>query len=161
MIQYYYGNGKGKTTAALGQALRAAGSGMTVLVVQFFKNQETGELASLQKLGIPVLRGCAGDGFSLDAAILAQCKTIHDGNLREAMASPARMIVLDEVADALRLGALDEVLLREALAQEREWVLTGHRKIDWLAEQADYVSRVEKEKHPFDRGEPARKGIEY
>jgi len=161
MIHYAYGNGKGKTTAALGQAIRAAGSGMRVLVVQFFKNRETGELASLAKLGIPVLRGCAGDGISLDEAILAQCRVIHNANLKAAMESPAELIVLDEVADALRLGALDEALLRQALQQDREWMLTGHKKIEWLAETADYVSHVEKEKHPFDRGQEARRGIEY
>lgn len=170
-VHFYYGDGKGKTTAALGLALRALGCGRRVVLVQFLKNTPCGELIALQyHENVTVLRGKAGAHFTfaMTEDERRQTKAIHEENFARAMArvqsGACDLLVLDEVTDALQTGLLDENLLRTAVCEkpcELELVLTGHRPIDWIVEAADYVTEMKKHKHPFDCGVPAREGVEF
>ncbi len=171
LLHVYYGNGKGKTSAALGLALRAYGQGFQVVILQFFKGSFSGELAAFEKLpGIKVLRGQNGGKFlsamSQDEKETMRCT--HDCILREALALAGQgecdLLVLDEALDACRLSMLDENLLADLLKcrpRGVEVVITGHQVVDWIMETADYVTEMVKHKHPYDRGIKARKGIEY
>ncbi len=167
MIHVYYGNGKGKTTAAMGLAIRAAGHGRSVIVVQFLKSSPTGEEQSLSKFpNIRLLRGKSG-GFAMTDREKAETADIHNLNLKCACESAFRgecdLLVLDEGMDALRKGLLDEEALRKLIfsCPGTEIVITGHQPVDWLIDAADYVTEMKKLKHPFDRGIGARQGIEY
>ena len=170
LIHIYCGDGKGKTTAATGLAVRAAGCGMKVLLVQFLKGQETGELRALAHIpGITVLRGKASEKFTfqMDERELQQTYDLNTKNLltavEQARAGACDLLVLDEVMGALPCQLIDEDLLRSLVEQKPErleLVMTGRNPPDWLIEAADYVSEIKKVKHPYDRGVSARRGIE-
>ena len=172
MIHVYYGNGKGKTTAALGLALRAAGCGKNVVVVQFLKNWNCGELSSLERLpNVTVFRGkSAGSMFvrDMDDDEKAAAKAGHDKNLRMAIEllekGKCDLLVLDEAIDAFQLGVLDAELfegLLDSKPEPLELVITGHIPDKRLLDRADYVTEMVKHKHPYDRGVSARRGIEF
>jgi cob(I)alamin adenosyltransferase len=169
LIHLYIGDGKGKTTASLGLSLRAAGRDKTVVVAQFLKTGTTGELISLEKLGIRVIRSTVKLGFThrMDESARNRCEEEQRrilGLVLEALAAGGvDLLVLDEVLDAVNTGMLDEGELRslvENKAPELELVITGRQPPPWLMDRADYVSEIKKIKHPFDRGIPARIGIE-
>ncbi|MDR2445499.1 MAG: cob(I)yrinic acid a,c-diamide adenosyltransferase [Spirochaetaceae bacterium] len=169
MIHVYTGDGKGKTTAAVGLAVRAAGSGRKVVFAQFIKSMPSGELVPLEKLGVTVIRSRTRFGFTfqMDAATKELCgneqRRILDDAASAVREQGIALLVLDEVLDALGAAMLDEDILRDlirTLSQDCELVLTGRPVPDWLAEAADYHSHVKKIKHPFDRGVKARDGIE-
>jgi cob(I)alamin adenosyltransferase len=171
LIHVYYGYGKGKTTAALGLALRASGSGKKVVIVQFLKDTPSGELKSISLLdNITMFRGKAGKMFvsKMDSAQKAATKEIHDANFRSAMElvenGGCDLLILDEAIDAYQLGVLDEELFTALVSnkpEQLELVITGHKPIDWLLGRADYVTEMVKHKHPYDKGITARKGIEF
>ena len=168
----YFGDGKGKTTAALGLAIRAAGFGMNVVIVQFLKDQESAELKSLALLPkIKVLRGKAsGAAFfmGMNEAEKQETKNIHDANLREALELHQEglcdMLILDEAIDAHRLGVLDKELF-EGLLRDKpenlELIVTGHRPSRELLSYGDYVTEMVKHKHPYSLGVKGRDGIEW
>jgi len=167
MIHVYYGNGKGKTTAALGLAIRAAGHGRSVVIVQFLKNSATGEEESLSKFSnIKILRGKVG-GFIMTEEEKIETAIIHNCNLKSAcdqvFGGFCGVLILDEGMDALRKGLLDEEMLRKLVfsCPGIELVITGHQPVAWLIDAADYVTEMKKIKHPFDKGIAARPGIEY
>lgn len=171
LVHVYTGDGKGKTTAALGLLLRAAGRGIPAVLVQFLKGGPSGELESLKRLpGVTVLRGKAGTSFAaaMSRAEREAAKALHDRNLRRgtdlARRGACGLLVLDEVMAALKHGLLEEGLLRDLLESPPagvELVLTGRDAPDWLLERADYVTEMKKIRHPYDRGIAARPGIEY
>lgn len=170
LIHLYYGDGKGKTTAALGLATRAAGSGMRVVILQFLKKQETGELAVLRRIpGITVLRGKEGAGFSFTMTEEEKIRTreIHDENMTLAKELAEKgdcdLLILDEAIGACARNLLDSRQMEDFLRnkpQQLEVVLTGRNPAQWMLDCADYASEIRKVKHPFDRGIPARSGIE-
>ena len=98
LLHLYYGDGKGKTTAAMGLALRALGSGKRVVIVQFLKGGNSGEIPLLAKLGAEIYRGKAGQKFvfQMNEAEKAATRELQNRNLRNAMARPADLLVLDE-----------------------------------------------------------------
>ena len=167
MIQIYYGDGKGKTTAAVGTAVRAVGHGWRVAFVTFLKDGGSGEIAPLSALGVTCR--WADERYELFQPLTEsrreRLQKANDRLLAElAAADPAYdLVVLDEVLDALALSVLTPQRLMELLAQKNagEWVLTGHTLPDALCERADYLSRVCAERHPYDREITAREGIEY
>lgn len=170
MIHLYCGDGKGKTTAALGLAIRALGSGFRVVFVQFLKNHTTGEITVLEKLpGVTVLRGKEGTAFSFAMTEEEKEKTklLHTEHLKKAIelagSGNCDMLVLDEAAGACNRGLIDQDLL-EAFIRNKperlELVMTGRNPAHWMIECADYVSEIRKIKHPYDKGIPARIGIE-
>ena len=172
LIHFYYGDGKGKTTAALGLAIRAAGCGNSVVIVQFLKDWKCGELSSLGFLpDVTVFRGKSSGGVffhELSDVEKVATKTIHDANLNKALDLQKNgrcdLLVLDEAVDAYQLGALDSALF-EGLINNKpealELVVTGHSPDTRVLDRADYVTEMVKRKHPYDKGVAARKGIEF
>lgn len=164
LCHLYWGDGKGKTTAAMGLALRALGQGAAVSVVQFMKDGRSGELGLLEKLGARVWRGHPGTKLPgrMTEEEKAQVRALQDRQLREALACPCGMLLLDEACAALRLGLVEEDLLRRAvLERSYEVVLTGRGPAEWMREAADYSTEMRCEKHPYQRGLGARKGVEF
>jgi cob(I)alamin adenosyltransferase len=171
LIHLYYGYGKGKTTAALGLAMRAAGSGKSVVIVQFLKDTNTSELKSFSRVPeITLLRGTAAKVFVRDMTPeqLEETKKLQEANLREAIgyveSGNCDLLILDEALDAYQLGLLDPELFWDAILRKPEAlevVVTGHRPDERLVEAADYVTEMVKIKHPYDKGVFARKGVEF
>jgi cob(I)alamin adenosyltransferase len=167
MIHIYPGDGKVKTTAALGLAIRAAGRGKRVVIAQFLKGGDTGELAALAAIpAITVLRNTRDHGFFFAASeeVRANMTAENNANLHKALSLPAEVLILDEVCAAYTLGAIDRAALDALVLRpspNRELVLTGRDAPAHLRAAADYVSEIRKVKHPFDIGIHAREGIEY
>lgn len=169
LIHIYCGDGKGKTTAALGLALRASGSGKKVLLLQFFKDGKSSEFAALAHVpGIEVIPQTRAFGFSwtLSEEEAAEAQAYYSGLLEDAFRRGAEfdLLVLDEAMSACTTGMLDEAHLLALLAEkpaELEVALTGRNPSQALVDAADYVTEMKKIKHPYERGIVARKGIEY
>ena len=166
MLHLYWGDGKGKTTAAMGLALRALGRGWRVTVVQFLKDGTSGETEPLRQLGARVLAcpGPAKFSWEMTPAERDRTRAAQDALLEEALSLPCDLLVLDEACGALEAGLLDEALLKRAALDRpagQEVVLTGRAPAPWMEERADYITRMEGVRHPFDGGAPARRGIEY
>ncbi len=166
LVHLYWGEGKGKTTAAMGLALRALGAGRNVVIVQFLKGGPSGEIPLLEKLGAQVLRGKAGQKFTfqMSEAEKAETKTLQTENLRRALALEADLLVLDEACAAWQKDLVDRELLKQAVLerpQGREAVLTGRNPPDWMREAADYSTEMRCHRHPFEKGIPARQGVEF
>lgn len=165
------GNGKGKTTAALGMAFRAWGQGMKVLVLQFIKGGwKYGELKAAEKLGPNYEIRQMGEGFIKGAD--DQSLDEHRHAAREALKAAVTeitsnkydMIILDEVLYAIRYGlvALDDVLaLLDRKPEKLHLVLTGRNAPPEIVERADLVTEMREIKHPYAQGIPAQKGIEF
>lgn len=166
LLHLYYGDGKGKTTAAMGLALRAIGSGKRVVIVQFLKGGTSGEIPMLEQLGAQVYRGKAGQKFvfQMNEAEKAATRELQNQNLRNAMARPADLLVLDEAGSAWELDMVDKDLLRRAVLERpaaQECVLTAHKAPQWMLDAADYSTEMKCRRHPYQKGIKARKGIEY
>ena len=165
MLHLYWGNGKGKTTAAMGLALRALGHGRRVVIVQFLKDGTSGEIAPLRAAGAAVY-ACPNAKFTwlMDEVDKAAAREASARALGQALAEPFDLLVLDEACAALKSGILDEALLRRAVAfakNGREVVLTGRDPAPWLQEAADYSTEMRAHKHPYADGVAAREGVEY
>ena len=165
MLHLYWGNGKGKTTAAMGLALRALGHGRRVVIVQFLKDGTSGEIAPLRAAGAAV-HACPNAKFTwlMDEADKAAAREASARALGQALAEPFDLLVLDEACAALKSGILDEALLRRVVAfakNGREVVLTGRDPAPWLQEAADYSTEMRAHKHPYADGIAAREGVEY
>jgi len=165
MLHLYWGNGKGKTTAAMGLALRALGHGRRVVIVQFLKDGTSGEIAPLRAAGAAVY-ACPNAKFTwlMDEADKAAAREASARALGQALAEPFDLLVLDEACAALKSGILDEALLRRAVAfakNGREVVLTGRDPAPWLQDAADYSTEMRAHKHPYADGVAAREGVEY
>jgi len=169
-ILLFTGDGKGKTTAALGMALRAAGHGMRTLFIQFIKDDpSTGELAACKVLpGVKAVQ--AGRGFvpnPQDPAFGEHCRAAREGlalaekALRE---SACDLLVLDEICLAVAKGLLEEddvvVAIRKA-GPSIVVVLTGRSAPAGLIALADTVTEMRAVKHGLSQGLPAKKGVEY
>jgi len=163
------GDGKGKTTSALGCALRAAGHGMRVLVVQFLKGGiESGEQRLLSRhgrdLGIGILT--LGGGFVRKVDEAARRRTSEWLETAGKAIDDARpeFCVLDELCVALNMGLCDresaEALIDAALAYGHVMV-TGRGAPEWLTSRADTVTVIEDVRHPFREGAEARPGVEF
>lgn len=159
MIHVYHGDGKGKTTAAMGLALRMLAAGRRVVVVQFLKDGESGEARLLaEHFGVPVFAGKVSDKFtwSMTSEELAATCELHDGNLASALAE------LEGAQEGLLV--LDEALVDRALdmsARGVEVALTGRAPSRKIVEKADYITEMRCEKHPYEQGICAREGVEY
>ena len=165
MLHLYWGNGKGKTTAAMGLALRALGHGRQVVVVQFLKDGTSGEIAPLRAAGATVY-ACPNAKFTwlMDEADKSHAREASAQALSKALAEPFDLLVLDEACAALKSSILDEALLRQAAAlakDGREVVVTGRDPAPWLQEAADYSTEMQMHKHPYTEGVAAREGVEY
>ncbi len=170
LIHIYCGNGKGKTTACLGLTIRCAGHGNKVLFVQFLKSRPTGELNSLELLpNIEVFRGKETKKFTFQMTleekqeVLREHEQLFTRIKTKLTQENVQLLVLDEIIGACNTGVFDENQLLDFLKtkpQRLEVVLSGRDPSPELLELADYVSEICKRKHPFDKGIPARSGIE-
>lgn len=170
-LHAYIGEGKGKTTCAVGLCVRHAGSGGSVLFVQFLKDGASGEVAPLAAMpGVTVLpvRPTEKFVFAMDAqeraaeaATQATCMERIDEAVREQHPT---LIVCDELLAAIEVGFIDakraETLIRGWL-ESAEVVVTGRTAPENLLALADYVTEMRKIRHPYDDGVPARQGIEF
>lgn len=167
MIHIYTGDGKGKTTAAIGLAVRMAGYDKKILFVQFLKGSYTGELKLLENTpNITVIRCDKNYGFfkSMTDADKDSIKKCHNENLAYAVShmNEFDMIVLDEIFAAVNYGLLDEETTKKIVeSYTGELVLTGRDPDEWFTDNADYISEIKKQKHPYDKGIMAREGVEY
>lgn len=176
LIHVYTGNGKGKTTAALGLCFRALGRGFEVHLIQFMKGDpDYGEIRkSLNEQRMHV-RQFGGKGFikkgnpsEEDTALaeegLAYAQDVMKGLAQEEGGGGETIMVLDELNMAVDFGLLDEnavVDLIKGKPTELELVITGRNASDRIIELADYVTEMREIKHPYQQGIMARKGIEY
>ena len=166
LLHLYYGDGKGKTTAAMGLALRALGSGKRVVIVQFLMGGQSGEIPLLEQLGAVVYRGKAGQKFvfQMNEAEKAATRALQNKNLAAALAQPCDMLVLDEAGSAWELDMVDKALLQQAVLHRpagQECVLTAHAAPGWMLDAADYLTEMCCRRHPYQKGIAARKGVEY
>ena len=166
LVHLYWGEGKGKTPAAMGLALRALGSGQRVTVVQFLKDGQSGELEPLQRLGARVYSGRAGAKFVFQMTPQEKAETAarQTAQLARALAGPCGLLVLDEACAAWELDMADKALLQKAVLERpagREVVLTGRQPADWMRAAADYSTEMRCHRHPYERGIAARKGVEF
>ncbi|WMJ89520.1 cob(I)yrinic acid a,c-diamide adenosyltransferase [Anaerocolumna sp. MB42-C2] len=170
LIHVYCGDGKGKTTAAIGLAIRAAGSGMKVVLLQFLKGRVVSELESLKLIpGITVIRNHKDLGFynTMSPQDKKDITVYHNENLRKALDMVKRdscdLLILDEIMAAYKYELVDCPLIDDLILnkkKELELVLTGRDPAPLFLEKADYVSEIKKVKHPYDKNITARKGIE-
>lgn len=166
-IHIYTGNGKGKTTAAVGLTVRAMGNGLKVLFVQFMKGAPTGELEILEKFPDLVDIYRCSTGFIYDRAADSQIETVKRclKDIEEKIKkNHYDIIVFDELSVAINTGLLsrsDAERLLQLKPEKAELIITGRGAPHWLIEKADLVTEMKKLKHYFDRGIKARKGIEY
>lgn len=175
MIHLYTGEGKGKTTAAIGLCIRAAGRGRSVCFSQFMKGNDTGELYVLGSLeNVEVLRSRKNFGFyaSMSEADREELTEIHNGILdsllEKAENGACHMVIMDELTYPVNWGLLDrgklETLLemgKEDSGRNVEIVITGRDAKDFLKNAADYITQMECVRHPYEKGIGAREGIEF
>lgn len=171
LIHIYCGDGKGKTTAATGLALRAAGSGMKVLFARFLKNESSGELQILDRIPeIEVMHLPKSFGFyrTLSAGEKAEMKQMYEELWIQIEAKSAtglyQMLVIDELMAAYQYHLVDKERVVRFLKEKPEAlevVLTGRNPSDEIIALADYISEIKKIRHPYDQGILARKGIEF
>lgn len=171
LIHIYCGDGKGKTTAAMGLGMRAAGNEMKVLLTQFLKSNKTGELNSIEKLreyyhfvpGVPVNKF----SWNMTEEEKENAKIEHTKRFKEIIMKAKDenydLLILDEIIATVNLNFIPLELVVDFLKnkpQELEVVMTGRDPKDELIELANYVSEIKAIKHPFNEGIPGRKGIE-
>lgn len=168
LIIVFTGNGKGKTTAALGTVLRAAGHGMKILVLQFIKGTwKYGELESLNKLGVKIKT--LGRGFTWKQSDLKQDVILAQSGWERAknaiFSGEYDLIVLDELNYVLSYEFLtvdDVVHVLEKKPERLHVIITGRDASPELIERADLVTEMKMIKHPYHaRGIKAQKGIEF
>lgn len=168
-IHIYYGHGKGKTTAAVGQIIRAAGCGLNVLVFQFLKNNSSNERNILEQIpNITCLAGREKTKFvsQMNGEEKAELRHYNTKALDEIVkfCSPFDILFMDEILCAVQLNLLNEDKLISFLKHKPrglEIIMTGHEVSDRMLDLADYVTEMKKIKHPYDEGRSAREGIEY
>lgn len=172
-VQIFWGNGKGKTTSALGTALRACGNGYKVHLVQFMKNgadsleeQIPGEIKALSQFPTFTYKRFGTGEWVIKQPTPAQIAVCQDASryVEEAL-KEYDIVIADEILYAVQLGLLTEteiINLIKTKPADTELILTGsHRPYPAIFEYAQMVTEVRKEKHPYDQGFIARKGIEY
>lgn len=169
LVQVYTGEGKGKTTAALGLALRAAGRGLRSYIVQFMKHEPSGEEEALRCLADRVTLVKFGrPGFLAPGRWTEEDRALAREGLAQArsalLGGSYDLVILDEANTAVSFGLLSEQEVLELIAARPanvELVLTGRGATPAILERADLVTRMVEEKHPYQRGIAARRGIEY
>ena len=171
LIHIYCGDGKGKTTASVGLAVRCAGRGTKVVFTQFLKDGTSGECRVLAKLpDVTVMAANPVGKFSFRMTDAEKRETADaltrtfDAATGFAVREHARLLVLDEVCAAISCGFLDEktvVKFLETKPETLEVVLTGRSPSEVLQAHADYITEMKMQRHPFEKGIAAREGIEF
>lgn len=171
MLHIYYGMGKGKSSTLNGSAVRATGAGMKVVLFRFLKGRKTSEDSMLRKIGIPVYKAQTNEKFVIQMndeekkqtkiellEILEKLKNIY---------KDFDLIILDELLDLIvdNVSLLKEQeivdLLQELKSSKKEIMISGHYKNEGIFKLADLITYYNPEKHYFEQGQQARKGIEF
>jgi cob(I)alamin adenosyltransferase len=167
LLLIHTGNGKGKSTAAFGMAFRALGHGMKVSIIQFIKGKwKTGELRAAEQAGMEMIP--MGQGFTWESKNLEEDKAL----MREAWTAASEkilsgqydLIILDELNYVLGYGYLeagDVLRCLQARPAHVHVVLTGRNAPEEIISAADCVTEMREIKHPYRKGIPAQKGIDY
>ena len=171
LIHLYCGDGKGKTTAAVGLSVRCAGHGNKVVFAQFLKDGTSGECRVLAKLpNMTMLAANPVGKFSFRMTDEEKRQTADALSRTFAAATGfavrehARLLVLDEVCAAISCGFLDEKAVTDFLEtkpDDLEIVLTGRNPSENLQAHADYITEMKMRRHPYEKGVAAREGIEF
>jgi len=184
MIHLYEGNGRGKTSIAIGTAIRMIGSGKEVLFAQFMKGNDTSEISVLQSFDqVSILRVNRQFPFyknmtEQDKDDITQChneilQTILDkiaeygmgaDKMDEAVKEPKCLIVLDEITYPVQYGLVDMTLLERLwseLPENVDLIMTGRGPSEEMKKVSDYWTELGMKKHPYEQGVVARKGIEF
>ena len=167
IVQVYTGDGKGKTTAAFGVALRAAGHNLETLVIQFLKNKKSGEIKSVKKVEEITVEQYGKPDFIIDGNAKEE-----DYKKAEEAIKRAEKAILEEdwdivILDELNLSVyfnlikIEDVLELLDKVEDTEIIITGRNAKDELIKNADLVTSMEEVKHPYQDGFQAREGIEY
>ncbi len=168
LIQVYTGDGKGKTTAALGLALRASGRGLRTIIVQFMKNGDYGEKRAIERID-----GISIEQYGLPSFVIKGKEKPEDYEAAEKGLARALQImenrecdilILDELNITLYFGLLKIEQVIEALdkkPEQMEVIITGRCVPDEIADRADLVTEMKMVKHPYEKGIDAREGIEF
>ncbi len=169
-LHIYCGDGKGKTTAALGAAVRMAGAGKTVRIIRLLKGENSSELSALKAIPNITVSQCEenfGFVWEMTEEQKKKAAAFHNKLLLEGFSlvreHKTDMLVIDEFNAAYELGLLDRELCEEFLLNRQydaEIILTGRNPAEIFVNSADYVSEIKCVKHPFDKGVKARKGVE-
>ena len=171
-IHVYCGDGKGKTTAAIGLSVRSCGHGWPVVLSQFLKGANSGELKILRTLDnyhiVESPKKTMKFVFQMNDEEKAECRRQVQQHFRDTVAAVkeygALLLVMDEVLDAVSLGMLDDEELADFLKNrpaELEVVMTGRAPTPCVEPLCDYITRMTKVRHPFDKGLNARNGVEF
>ncbi|WP_048055367.1 cob(I)yrinic acid a,c-diamide adenosyltransferase [Pyrococcus sp. NA2] len=167
MVHIYTGNGKGKTTAALGLAIRMLGSGGKVIIIQFMKAPKVyGEYFMAEKCGFRI------ESYGLPKFVHGKPEKDDIEAARRALERAREvvssgewdLVILDEICVAVGFGMIDVDEVKELIkskAKDTELVLTGRYCPEELYELADYVTEMREIKHPYQKGITARRGVEY
>lgn len=176
LVHIYHGDGKGKTTAAIGLVVRAKGAGHDALFQQYLKDGKSSEICILESLGITVDSGqpesASGFTWEMNQEQMRLLREYQNERLERAFTwleshTSAGVIVLDEVLASITYDLIEESrildLVKEVKSVEDgpDIVLTGRNPGENILRMADYISEIKAIKHPFDQGIIARKGIEF
>lgn len=169
MLHIYYGNGKGKTCAAVGAAVRAAGQNLSVCFIQHLKSAKTGEHLVLQH--IPNITVAAlpeslpfTDIMTIEQRRDARALFLSQLNTAKQAVLKYDVVVMDELFSVLDVGYItkkDVIQFLKTASKMCEIIATGHEVADEILAIGDYVTCMEKTSHPFDKGVSARRGIEF
>lgn len=170
LIHIYCGDGKGKTSSAIGVSIRALSNNYKVLFIQFLKDGDSSEIERLKRFNnIKIITGKGPKGFTfyMTDEDKEKVKNVHDYNLKAGIElcykKEVDLIILDEVIGAMNLNLLDNNLLLDFLQnkpENLEVIMTGRDPDKKLIDISNYVSEIKKIKHPFDKGIAARRGID-
>jgi cob(I)alamin adenosyltransferase len=171
-VQVYTGNGKGKTTAALGQAIRAAGNGLKVYMLQFLKTDQTGELEIAQLLAdhFQIFRFESKKDFFWKLSdeeklvLKTEIDTAYSFAMDVIKNNRCDVFILDEIMAVIKNGLLTQQQVIELIDNKpmhMELILTGRNLPDVICDKADLVTEMKPIKHYMQKGVCARQGIEY
>jgi cob(I)alamin adenosyltransferase len=174
ITQIYFGEGKGKTTAAIGQAIRALGQGLRIYMAQFLKPMKafSGEMAMFEKMGPHFIFRRPNKSCFLDHVLTSDEKDQEKAFITDEIVAARKMIlsgscdifIFDELLTALQMGLIEESYIEDLLKirpKQIEIILTGLQSTQKLTDLADLVTEMKIIKHPFQTGLKARRGIEY
>lgn len=170
LIHIYHGDGKGKTTAAVGLAVRAAGAGMHVAFIQLMKDAASAELNILKKIDqieVYTIKNTYGFIWNMSDDNRIQLRMQNDRAVKAVIKAAKeelyQMIVVDEIMSAYQGGFVDKtsvLALMQLCKGTTELVLTGRNPAKELLDRADYITEMRNERHPYEKGITARAGIE-
>lgn len=172
LIHVYYGDGKGKTSSAIGQGIRAIGQGLKVIMIQFLKGYSSGEMKSLSRLE-PDFKVF---NFEKERGFYINLNDKQKEELKMEIANAIKfgkkifdtqecdILILDEILGVIENKIIEKeefIKFIESKPDNMELIITGRKLPDYLKEYADYISEIVEIKHPYHKGIEAREGIEY